>query len=340
MENTLTYTQDVELRDEVNQILKDLNYNKTELAIHLKVSRAMVSRYLNGSYDSNPERLEAGLREWLVYARQLLAEQNQPAAEQEGRNPGQEAGGPERQKPRELPEKIPYFESGDYVSVIGLCRMCQEEAALGIVVGRSGYGKTHALRKYARLPRVAYVECNEAMNQKDLIRRIEQALGLPKSTGSIDERMAHVVEFFNYNRGYLLVIDEADKLITKYTQKKIELLRNITDAADAGTVGIVLAGEPALESMIKSYDERFANRMDFGYKLRGLSRKEVEKYLEQYEVDGAAMDEFALRACNSRTGCFRLFDRTLNNVLRILRDSGQTQITLQAIKDASRMMIL
>lgn len=329
MENTLTYTQDVELRDEVNQLLKQLNYQKTELAMHLGVSRAMVSRYLNGSYDSNPERLEEGLRKWLVKARELLKDQEGGRAETRP-----------QPRPKALPEKAPYFESADYVSVIGLCRMCQEEAALGIVVGRSGFGKTYSLRKYAQLPRVAYVECNEAMNQKDLIRRIEQALGLPKSYGSIDERMAHVVEFFNYSRGYLLIIDEADKLITKYTQKKIELLRNIADAADAGTVGIVLAGEPALESMIKAYDERFANRMDFIYKLRGLSRKEVEQYLESYDVDEAALNEFILRACNSKTGCFRLFDRTLNNVRRILREKGETQITLQAIKEASRMMLL
>ena len=52
----------------------------------------------------------------------------------------------------------------------------------------------------------------------------------------------------------------------------------------------MLAGEPALESMIKSYDERFANRMDFGYKLHGLTKKEVEKYLEKYEVDESAFE--------------------------------------------------
>lgn len=333
MEAALAYTQEMDLRDEVNKMKKILKCQNPELALHVGVSRSTISQYLNGKYVGKEmeEKVEKGLKVWLETARQ-------ETGRLEGATVAEDTHAVLERK--WLPEKTQYFESSDYMSVIGLCQMCQEEAALGIVVGRSGYGKTHALRKYAKLPRVAYVECNEAMNQKDLIRRIEQSLGLPKAYGSIDERMGHVVEFFNFNQGYLLIIDEADKLITKYTQKKIELLRNITDAAEAGTVGIVLAGEPALESMIKSYDERFANRMDFGYKLHGLNRKEVEKYLERYDIDGGALEEFVARACNNRTGCFRLFDRTLNNVVRILRESGQTRITLQVIKEASRMMIL
>ena len=132
-------------------------------------------------------------------------------------------------------------------------------------------------------------------------------------------------------------MDEADKLINKYTQKKIELLRNITDGA---RVGLVLAGENILETLLRTYDARFANRMDFFYKLRGLSEQEVRDYLEGYDVEEAAMAEFIRRAQNTQTGCFRLLDRTLNNVLRILKDSGQTKVTLKAISQASSMMML
>ena len=81
-------------------------------------------------------------------------------------------------------------------------------------------GKTFSLKKYAQMPRVAYVECNEAMNQKDLIRRLEAALGLPHEYGTIAERLERVADFLTTASGYLLIIDEADKLITKYTQKR------------------------------------------------------------------------------------------------------------------------
>ena len=38
-------------------------------------------------------------------------------------------------------------------------------------------------------------------------------------------RVHGIRDFFNTNKGYLLIIDEADKLVSKYTQKKMEILR-------------------------------------------------------------------------------------------------------------------
>ena len=133
------------------------------------------------------------------------------------------------------------------------------------------------------------------------------------------------------------MIDEADKLINKYTQKKMEILRGIFDQSN---VGIVIAGEPRLETELKGNLARFANRMDFYYKLKGLSKNEVVDYLEGYEVDEAAMGEMISRATNTQSGCFRLLDRTLNNVLRILKQKGETRITMKIVSEASNMMML
>lgn len=152
---------------------------------------------------------------------------------------------------------------------------------------------------------------------------------MPKgSGGTIWSRVNRIRDFFNANEGYLLIIDEADKLINKYTQKKMEIIRGIFDQSE---VGIVIAGEPRLEAEIKGSLARFANRMDFYYKLKGLSQQEVKDYLEGYDVDDAAMMEFISRATNTQTGCFRLLDRTLNNVIRILKESGQTQVTMKIV---------
>ena len=115
------------------------------------------------------------------------------------------------------------------------------------------------------------------------------------------------------------------------------IIRGIFDQSD---VGIVIAGEPRLEAEIKGNLARFANRMDFYYKLKGLSPQEVKDYMEGYDVDDAAMMEFISRATNAQTGCFRLLDRTLNNVIRILKENGQTQITMKIVNQASNMMML
>lgn len=319
-----TYTQEVTLRDRVLEILKELKMTKAELAMKIQYSRPAVSQYLGNKYNSDPAEIEARLQ---GFVQNYEADRNgQSDPEPEGNNT----------VPAVRP-KIPYFESRDFVQTIGICKACQENMALGIVVAKSGYGKTHTLKKYAKMPRVVYIEGNETMNCKDIVRRLENRIGMPKGHGSIDERMEKIIEFFNYNGGYLIIVDEADKLINKYTQKKIELLRNITDSAD---VGLVIAGEPILETLMKSFDVRFTNRMDFYYKLRGLTEKEVRDYLEGYDMEEAAMAEFISRAQNTQTGCFRLLDRTLNNVIRILKDSGKSKITMKVLSQASDMMLL
>ncbi len=155
--------------------------------------------------------------------------------------------------------------------------------------------------------------------------------------GTIWRRVNGIREFFNTNRGYLLIIDEADKLVSKYTQKKMEILRAIFDQSD---VGLVIAGEPKLEAQIKTYLARMANRVDFYASLRGLAPSEVEGYLEDFNITQDALLELKERACNMRTGCFRLLDRTLSNVGRILAERGEDTVTVKIIEQASSMMML
>lgn len=326
MEEQNTYTMEQPLRERVIEILKELRMNKAELAMRMNFSRSAVSQYLNGKYNSNPEALEEKLLEFVqLYEKEKAQEQESTAKAS--------AGAVSAIKPR-----VAYFESRDYIQTIGVCKSCQENMALGIVVAKSGYGKTHALKKYAKMPRVAYIECDDTMACRDLVEAIEIQIGMPKgSGGTIWSRVNRIRDFFNANEGYLLIIDEADKLINKYTQKKMEIIRGIFDQSE---VGIVIAGEPRLEAEIKGSLARFANRMDFYYKLKGLTAQEVRDYLEGYEVDEAAMLEFISRATNAQTGCFRLLDRTLNNVLRILKETGQTQVTMKVVNQASSMMML
>ncbi len=321
-----TYTMEKPLRERVTEILSEIKMNKAELALKINFSRTTVSQYLNGKYNSNPEALEEKLTE---FVRAYEAEMKADAGEAEATGGTVMSG---------IKPKITYFESRDFIQTIGVCKSCQENMALGIIVAKSGYGKTHALKKYAKMPRVAYIECDDTMACRDLVEAIEIQIGMPKgSGGTIWSRVNRIRDFFNANEGYLLIIDEADKLINKYTQKKMEIIRGIFDQSE---VGIVIAGEPRLEAEIKGSLARFANRMDFYYKLKGLSQQEVKDYLEGYEVDDAAMMEFISRATNTQTGCFRLLDRTLNNVIRILKENGQTQVTMKIVNQASNMMML
>ncbi len=316
------YTSEVRtLAQRVNDYLAENKKTKAELATEINYSRTTVSRYLSGKYDSDTTEIEAKLEEYL--------RNNTEAPESSESAP--------RGIVRKLSKRTGFFESKDALNVIGVCSSCQEDMGLGIVVGKSGFGKTNALKYYSKMPRVAYIECDDTMSSRDLVEAIERALGIPQSYGTIWKRVNGIREFFNVNHGYLLIIDEADKLISKYTQKKMEILRGIFDQSD---VGMVIAGEPKLEAQIKSYLTRFANRVDFYASLKGLTSGEVEKYLSGYNIEQDAMSELTSRACNHQTGCFRLLDRTLNNVIRIMNESGQDVITLKVIAQASNMMML
>lgn len=318
MEALNTYKAEKTLAEQMNERLAELKMTKAEAAMKMNYSRAALSQYLNGKYASDPTELEKKVREFLEASGGMA---DSPV--QEGTKAGTGT----------LKKKVEFFESRDFVQTIGVCQACREYMGLGIIVGKSGQGKTHALKKYAELPRVAYIECDDTMACRDLVEAIENGIGLPKGYGgTIWSRVNRIREFFNTNEGFLLIIDEADKLINKYTQKKMEILRGIFDQSD---VGIVIAGEPRLETELKGNLARFANRMDFYYKLKGLSKNEVADYLEGYEVDEAAMGEMISRATNTQSGCFRLLDRTLNNVLRILKAKGETRITMKIVSEAS-----
>lgn len=313
VEATKLYTIKTNYVDRLSDYMNRTGSTITELARVMGVSRPALSRFLSGKYDAENTKLEPAIVKFFD-------------------NHDQGAATPM------IPTVAPKFFAGhDARNILGLCTECQDHQKLGIIVGRSGYGKSHTLKHYAKMQRVAYVECDDSMGSKDLIDAIESALGIPSASGSIYRKKQGIIQFFEVNKGYLLIVDEADKLINKYTQKKMEILRSIYGD---GRVGLVIAGEPKLESLIKGYLERFANRVDARTPLGGLSEKEVRNYLEGFPFEPDALEEMVLRGTNGKTGCFRLLARTLDNVLRVWREDGGETISLDHIRKASSMMML
>ena len=164
------YTEERELKDIVQDILSEMGITKAELAERLsemgevRYTRSTISKYLSGKYDSNPEGIESVLWEFV-----------------------HSVEGDEKNSVTGLRSKTEYFESADFVNTLGICRSCQEDMALGIVVAKSGYGKTHSLKKYAKMPRVAYIECDDTMACRDLVEAIEKEIknnvvSLPKDS--------------------------------------------------------------------------------------------------------------------------------------------------------------
>ena len=284
MEGTAaTYTESKTIADRVNDFIERTGTSIALIAREISYSRTTVSRYLVNKYEGDTSSLESKLSEYL------------------SKHTGEEIETPHFMNC--IAKRPNFFESRDAKAILGVCQSCQEYIGLGIVVGKSGYGKTYALKQYAKLPRVAYIECDDTMGARDLVESIEKALGIPRGYGTIWHRVSGIRDFCNTNKGYLIIIDEADKLVSQFTQKKMEIIRSIFDQAD---VGIVIAGEPKLEAQIKSYLARMANRVDFYVQLKGISPTEIDNYLSGFQVEPEAIAELKARACNTQTGCFRL----------------------------------
>lgn len=288
-----------------------------DLAEMLDTSRPVLSKILSGKQDG-PLSL---IKKLEVYATGIEAEN--PGIYEETNLDFLERG---------------FVQTRDANNVIGVCSAAQETVGLGVVVGKSGYGKSHALKYYATMPRVAYIECDSAMYGKDFISCIEETLGLPTvSHVGIWPRLRSIEKYFKINRGHLLIVDEADKLISASMDKKLEILRALYDKS---SVGIVIAGEPKLKTLLENYSERFTNRVDFYACLQGLSEKEVREVLKGYKIEEAAVTEIVARATNKKNGCYRLLDRTLDNVERLLKYKGEDVITLEIIQEASSLMMI
>ena len=109
-----------------------------------------------------------------------------------GKN-GTPAGEQEMTSEKHFPEKKKVLESADYLGVLSVCQSCQDDMGLGIIIGKSGYGKTYALKQYAKMPRVAYMECDDTMSCRDLVDALEMGLGMPKATsGTIWKRVNRI----------------------------------------------------------------------------------------------------------------------------------------------------
>lgn len=124
-EQTATYTPGKPLARQVNDYLTATRTSIATLANEIPgYSRPTISRYLAGKYDGDITTIEKLLAEWLA------------------QRTGEAVDVPER--PGKTGRKPAFLETRDAVNVLGVCQSCQEYIGLGIVVARSGYGKTYA----------------------------------------------------------------------------------------------------------------------------------------------------------------------------------------------------
>ena len=137
----------------------------------------------------------------------------------------------------------------------------------------------------------------------------------------------------------LLVIDEADRL-------KMAALEQTRSIFDQGGIGMILIGMPGLEKRLARYPQ-FYSRIGFVHEFRPLAASEIRHLLERHwtppgvTLPGDTIDSVAAASIIRITGGnFRLLNRLLTQVERILEINALPAVTKEVVEAARENLVI
>ena len=210
--------------------------------------------------------------------------------------------------------------------------------------------KTRSLLHNAAIERVRRYEDAQ---MKRLLRRAEKLRDPQTNPGGYRSDEAFEVENAFYeqrNRAMrvantlpdpttLLVIDEADRL-------RVAGLEQMRDIFDHGGIGLVLIGMPGIEKRLARYPQLYS-RIGFVHEVRPLASKEIREVLDQHwtppgvHLPQHPWDEETFAAISRVTGGnFRLLNRLLTQMERILEINSIKQVTKAVVEAARESLVI
>jgi DNA transposition AAA+ family ATPase len=137
----------------------------------------------------------------------------------------------------------------------------------------------------------------------------------------------------------LIVIDEADRL----RMASLEQVRAIFDAQE---IGLILIGMPGLEKRLARYPQ-FYSRIGFVHEFRALGAPEVRHLLDQHWAPAGVKlpqkplePETVAAIIRATGGNFRLLNRLLTQIQRILEINNLQEITKAAVEAARESLVV
>jgi hypothetical protein len=137
----------------------------------------------------------------------------------------------------------------------------------------------------------------------------------------------------------LLVIDEADRL-------KMAGLEQVRSTFDHGGIGLVLIGMPGIEKRLARYPQ-FYSRIGFVHEFRPLGAGQIRQLLEQGWVPpGVSLPkqpwdpETVATIIRMTGGNFRLLNRLLTQMERILEINSLRQVTKAVVEAARESLVI
>jgi DNA transposition AAA+ family ATPase len=137
----------------------------------------------------------------------------------------------------------------------------------------------------------------------------------------------------------LMLVDEVDRL-------KMSGLEQLRALFDDGGIGLVLIGMPGLERRLARYAQLYS-RIGFVHEFRPLGPAEVRALLGSWRPPGVSLPEDLLADAEGVAtiiritgGNFRLLDRLLTQVGRILALNGLGAVTRDVVEAAREVLVI
>jgi DNA transposition AAA+ family ATPase len=182
------------------------------VAKSLALSGTVLSQYLGGKYPGDNEGIDKQVKAFL-----------------------------DLQQARAERKKIvtPFLETSVARKVHEAASIAHEDGIMVVVVSEAGYGKTEALKEYAkRNPDVIYLEIDLGYNAQVLFQEIHKHEFGDTSHKELHDMHNSIIDKLR-GSGRMIIIDQAEYL----PHKALEMLRAVYDSAG---VGILLCGLPRL----------------------------------------------------------------------------------------------
>ena len=137
----------------------------------------------------------------------------------------------------------------------------------------------------------------------------------------------------------LLIVDEADRL-------KEVALEQVRSIFDRGRIGLVLIGMPGIEKRLARYPQ-FYSRIGFVHEFRTLTAAEIRQLLDQgWMPSGVNLPkqpwdpETVAMIIRMTGGNFRLLNRLLTQIERVLEINALREVTRAAVEVARQSLVI
>lgn len=221
-----------------------------------------------------------------------------------------------------LKTKTKEYESEDYKNVINRIKYVKEVKGIGLIVGKSGTGKTYTITSFIdktnqELYEIVYIKAAIVSSfefLKLICNKLEIDVGNCYKGDIYNKIKEKIREIKKERREFILIIDEAENL----NQKAIEEIKNLyeIDTERRENITIILVGtEEIKEEIKKAKYESLRQRIIVNYNMQGLTREEVKEYIKEKVEESGGNDIYTETALNALYSISGGNIRNLNKII-------------------------